>query len=235
MRIGGTGKEVLALTFDLDDTLYDNHPVIESADRWYSSMLEFHPWLRKIRASEMIPMLKDEIRREDPLLESDVTLFRTEVLRRLFTSCGKDPAEAAAEAALLVRHFIQVRSAFMVPKISFRILHRLGRKYPMAALTNGNVDVERIGLSSCFSFCIRADRRLQAKPDPALFLEASRLLGVPPGNILHVGDDPVTDIYGAGRAGFMTCMIRTGAFHDKIKLLPDLEISGPEELESILL
>jgi putative hydrolase of the HAD superfamily len=235
MRIGGAGNEVLALTFDLDDTLYDNRPVIESADRWYSSMLEFHPWLRKIRASEMIPLLKDEIRREDPLLESDVTLFRTEVLRRLFVSCGTDPAAAVTEAALLVRRFIQVRSSFMVPKSSFRILHLLGRKYPMIALTNGNVDAERIGLASCFSCCIRADRRLPAKPDPALFLEASRLLGVPPGNILHVGDDPVTDIYGACRAGFMTCMIRTEAFHDKIKPLPDLEISGPEELESILL
>jgi putative hydrolase of the HAD superfamily len=235
MRLYCTPGEIRALTFDLDDTLYDNHPVIEAADSWYSSMLRYHPYLRGVAAGEMIPSIRSEIKHEDPALESDVTLFRTEVLRRLFMRLGVSSEQAQSEAELQVCRFIHVRSSFMVPKKSFRILRQLRQRYPMAALTNGNVDVERIGLRSCFSYCLRADRRLQAKPDPSLFLEASKLLDTPPEYIMHIGDDPVTDIYGAGSAGLRTCMLGTGVFHDKMKLLPDLEISRLEELIPILL
>lgn len=41
-----------------------------------------------------------------------------------------------------------------------------------------------------------------AKPNPAIFEIAARLLDTKPSQIMHVGDDLTTDVYGARRAGF---------------------------------
>ena len=37
-------KEIKAISFDLDDTLYDNAPIIEKAEQWYQKMLAEHPF-----------------------------------------------------------------------------------------------------------------------------------------------------------------------------------------------
>jgi putative hydrolase of the HAD superfamily len=42
------------------------------------------------------------------------------------------------------------------------------------------------------------------KPDPACFLAASELLGVPPARCVFVGNDPWRDIEGASRVGMRT-------------------------------
>jgi putative hydrolase of the HAD superfamily len=41
------------------------------------------------------------------------------------------------------------------------------------------------------------------KPDERIFLEAARQLGLLPSEILHVGDDPQDDTWGAVRAGYL--------------------------------
>jgi FMN phosphatase YigB (HAD superfamily) len=48
----------------------------------------------------------------------------------------------------------------------------------------------------------------QAKPAPSIFLEASRRLGLPPQEILHVGDRWELDVQGAQRAGFGAVLYR---------------------------
>lgn len=40
------------------------------------------------------------------------------------------------------------------------------------------------------------------KPDPRVFAAAARALGLPPGDIVHLGDDPIADQQGALNAGF---------------------------------
>jgi putative hydrolase of the HAD superfamily len=49
-----------------------------------------------------------------------------------------------------------------------------------------------------------------AKPDPRLFHAAARLLGAPPNEILHVGDDPDLDVGGARAAGFRVLLFAPG-------------------------
>ena len=49
-----------------------------------------------------------------------------------------------------------------------------------------------------------------AKPDPRLFHAAARILGAPPDEILHVGDDPDLDVGGARVAGFRAMLLAPG-------------------------
>ena len=66
-----------------------------------------------------------------------------------------------------------------------------------------------------------------AKPDPAIFADALRRLGVPPARAVHCGDRPEYDCAGARRAGLRAVLIdRTGAFSTgpcpRIRALPEL-------------
>ena len=49
-----------------------------------------------------------------------------------------------------------------------------------------------------------------AKPDPEIFLAAAKCLGLPPHEILFVGDHPINDIYGAKNVGMMTAWVTNG-------------------------
>jgi putative hydrolase of the HAD superfamily len=46
-----------------------------------------------------------------------------------------------------------------------------------------------------------------AKPEPALFHAAAAILGVRPGDILHAGDGPATDVAGARAAGLKAVLV----------------------------
>src|SRR5690606_20593838 len=84
---------------------------------------------------------------------------------------------------------------------------RISALLPVAALSNGNADLARIGLDHLFSAQLSACSFGSAKPDPAIFLAACELLAVPPAEVLHVGDHPEADVAGAARAGLRSCWI----------------------------
>ena len=46
-------KQIKAISFDLDDTLYDNVPIIEKAEAWYQQMLAEHPFY-KVQTTDFI-------------------------------------------------------------------------------------------------------------------------------------------------------------------------------------
>ncbi|MBQ8708684.1 MAG: HAD-IA family hydrolase [Succinivibrionaceae bacterium] len=236
MRLNRPLGPILAITFDLDDTLYDNVPVIARADRWFDAALEHHPLLcRRQGVGARFDEIRGSLALEQPRLESDVTLFRTEALRRLFLLFGAGEAQARREAALVARRFIAVRSSFAVPQESLATLRRLGARYRLAAVSNGNADTVRLGLADVFAVCLRADRETLAKPAPDLFLKAAEAMNVRPQQVLHVGDDPVTDVLGARRAGLVACQVGPGRRRMRNRLLADIEVDSISELETILL
>lgn len=65
-----------------------------------------------------------------------------------------------------------------------------------------------LGLEDMFDHVLASAEVGAAKPDPAIFVEAHRRLGVPPHRILHVGDSPVDDFEGARRAGFQVVLLQ---------------------------
>ena len=89
-------------------------------------------------------------------------------------------------------------------------LQRLAARLPVAGLTNGNADLGAVGIAPLFVFSLSAREYGAAKPDAGLFQEACKRLRLSPGEVLHVGDDPRTDVAGAAKAGLQTCWIDRG-------------------------
>ena len=77
----------------------------------------------------------------------------------------------------------------------------LAARYPLISISNGNADIQRIGLSRYFKGAISAGEFGIAKPDPRIFKAAAAAAGVPLAQVLHVGDDSALDAVGALQSG----------------------------------
>ncbi len=198
---------IRAISLDLDDTLWPFAPIgdrIEQAlHAWF---LEHSP-----RTAERFPIsemraLRERVHAAFPQHEHDLGLLRRLTIERALQDSGDDPALASAAYAI----FFRERNRVDFYADAREGLTRLAARVPVAALTNGNADLAAIGIASQFRFQLGAREFGSAKPDPGLFLEACRRLGLAPEHVLHVGDHPQTDIAGAARAGLRSCWIDRG-------------------------
>lgn len=228
-----------ALTFDLDDTLYDNRPVIRRAEQAMHDWLAAeHPASRGVGLARW-KSLKLALADADPLLHHDVTRWRFELLKIGFMQLGYAQRRAEQAAAEGLDVVLAVRNQVDIPAETHRVLGLLAAHFPLVAITNGNVDVEKIGLAGYFDVVLRAGPDGLAKPEPDLFAKATRHLGLAPGEILHVGDHLVTDVGGAKRHGMMACWFndqqRVLGQESRAKWLPDVEICQLSQLLALAL
>ena len=195
---------ILALTLDLDDTLWPVLPALERADQAVDAWLQqHHPEVARAWPIEAMRELRARVAAERLDLAHDFTTQRQLTLEHAFASCGITEAPVAA---LWEIYFAERNSVELYPD-SLPALRRITARWPLASLTNGNADLQRIGIHAHFSHHICARDSGVAKPDPRIFRAAAALLGVAPGQILHVGDDPLMDVVGAREAGLRTAWI----------------------------
>lgn len=231
-------QPVKALTFDLDDTLYDNRPVIRRAEQaMHDWLAAFHPCSHGVSKQDWAA-LKHRLAQADPGLKHNVTLWRHQLLKIGLMQLGylERRAELAAQHGIDV--VLTVRNQVDVPRETHRVLAQLAQRVPLLAITNGNVDADKIGLGQYFSRVLVAGRDGFAKPEPDMFAQATALLGLAPQSILHVGDHLVTDVGGAKLSGFQACWYndqgRQLNNEPKIRCLPDVEISQLKRLLDLI-
>ncbi|MGF1725893.1 5-amino-6-(5-phospho-D-ribitylamino)uracil phosphatase YigB [Photobacterium nomapromontoriensis] len=223
-----------ALTFDLDDTLYDNRPVIRRAEQaMYDWLASCHPQSKMI-GRDRWQALKMALAAADPMLRHDVTQWRFELIKIGLMQLGYPLAKAELAAEDGLARVLVVRNQVDVPDETHRVLSLLSQKLPLVAITNGNVDADKIGLAGYFESVLMAGRDGLSKPEPDLFIKASVQLGLAPDEILHVGDHLVTDVGGAKLNGFRACWFndqqRMLSQEPKVRGLPDMEINQLSQL-----
>lgn len=216
----------VALSFDLDDTLYDNHPVIKRANVWMEDTL----------ADELGQRInwgayKTQVLRQNPMLIHDVTECRRAWLYLGLKTQGV--AHAKERANELMDAFIAVRSDFSVPERSHQLLAKLAQRYPLVAMTNGNVDIHRIGIAEYFTHIYYAGGEYRQKPYPDLFQATAEALSLQPEQIAHVGDDPHTDVYGALVHGYQSIWLNDRQSSIPMHL-PHVSVTDLAELEALL-
>lgn len=219
---------ILALSLDLDDTLWPVVPAIQRAER------ALDDWLRQHHAAvaarwpvQAMRTLREEISAERPDLAHDFTAQRLLTLQRAFASCGigDEHVEAAFEVYFDARNRVECY-ADVEPALA-----ALAARLPLVSLSNGNADLERIGLRRHFAHCISAREFGAAKPHPSIFRDACARLGLAPEHVLHVGDDPLLDVAGARAAGLRSGWLnRHAAAWTEAAPEPDLELRDLGEL-----
>lgn len=224
-----------AISFDLDDTLYDNHPIIIKAEADFLVYLRTtYQQLAELDARKW-GLYRDLLVKENPALQHDVSLWRKEVIQRIMVVYGIAMVNAIKYADSALQVFLQLRSDFTVPEKSIKLLQQLALHYPVIALTNGNVNVEQIGLHDKFKFVIKAGNGLRSKPHLDMFQQAASKLDIKVEDILHVGDHLISDVYGAQNNKAQAVWFNPNHTKlDRATLLPTLEMTDLQDLLTIL-
>ena len=188
----------LALTLDLDDTLWPIAPTIERAEVLLQAWLRVHaPATAQRFDVAAMQVLRGDVARAHPEWAHDLGRLRLQTLVQALRAAGDDPA--LAEPAFDV--FFEARQQVHFYADALPALHRLAARFPLLALTNGNADLAKVGLQGVFTGCISARQVGVAKPDVRIFHAACTHLALPPERVLHVGDDLALDVSGALNAG----------------------------------
>ncbi|EPS2709895.1 5-amino-6-(5-phospho-D-ribitylamino)uracil phosphatase YigB [Cronobacter turicensis] len=229
---------IAALTFDLDDTLYDNRPVIARTEQeTLAFMQRYHPRLNAFTAADL-HRARTALRQQEPEIYHDVTEWRRRAIEQVMLEAGLSAHEASEGANEAMLNFARWRSRIEVPTENLEALQQLAKKWPLVAITNGNAEPEQFGLGGLFQFVLRAGPHGRAKPYSDMYHLAAQKLGVAPETLLHVGDDLTTDVAGAIRSGVQACWINLldGDLMqiDDSRLLPHLEISRLASLTSLI-
>lgn len=189
---------VRVLSFDLDDTLWPIEPVLLAAERaLHAWLLEYYPGVARGHTVESMRGMCFKVAAQFPHRAHDTTFLRREALAQQFAAACHDdaPAEEGMEVYLRARNRVDcypdVRPA----------LERLRKRYRLFAISNGNADLRPCGLADFFEGHVTAIAAGAAKPDPRIFQHMLKMAGVEASAVLHIGDDPRTDIVGAMRAG----------------------------------
>lgn len=219
---------ILALSLDLDDTLWPIMPAIERAERALDEWLQRHHAAVATRwPIAAMRELRESIAAEYPDLAHDFTAQRLLTLERAFAACGQDDRHVAAAYEI----YFDARNRVDCYADTLPALAALSSRLPLVSLSNGNADLRRMGLHAHFAHCISAREFGTPKPHPSIFHDACTRLGLAPQNVLHVGDDPHFDVVGAHAAGLRTAWLNRDAAtwrHDSV--VPDLELRDLAEL-----
>jgi putative hydrolase of the HAD superfamily len=176
-------------------------------------------------------LARQELARREPHNAHDLTYLRLTGLAAHAREHGYEErmAHEAFEVFLAARNQVQL-FADVTPGLA-----RLGRRYPLGSLSNGNADLARIGLSQLFCVSLNARGVGAAKPDRRCFEKLASAFQLSAQAILYVGDEPLLDVEAARAAGCLSAwMNRKGAAWPEPLARADLEVRDCLELAQAL-
>lgn len=198
-------QRIRAITLDLDDTLWPIWPTIARAEgalqQWLNANAPATAALG--RDKDTLRAVRNQMQTLRPDLSHDMSGLRRESIRLLLQRAGDDPA--LAEAAFEV--FFDERQRVDLFEDALPALEFLASRFPLVALSNGNADVNRVGLGAHFAASISAFKFGVAKPDARIFHAGAAAAGVSADQVLHIGDDPHLDGVGALNAGMQLAWV----------------------------
>jgi putative hydrolase of the HAD superfamily len=235
-------ETVKAMTFDLDDTLYNNEPIIRHAERVLQAYLEsHHSDAAKLTQKQWWDLKRAAISR-DPRLASDMGQLRRIVLTAALSGTPANSLSIAPSQDNALNQavnkcfdcFYDARSDFKLDPIFHETLLKVSTHIPLIGITNGNVNADKIGINGCFETILHASVSRPMKPAKDMFDEAANILEIEPKHILHVGDNLIKDVYGAINAGYQAawfaCNRPMRLSHERVFVLPHVKLDTIDEL-----
>jgi len=194
------------LCFDLDDTLWPVRPVIIRAEHRLRNHLDaVAPQVHQRLGPEDFAAFREARLGADPTLRHRLSALRRLVLEDALRASGYEEAETLAAEAFEV--FFDARNDVAYFEGTLEALEALSRRYTLAALSNGNADIRRLGLERIFAFHFNAEGVGAPKPQPAMFEAALQRAGLGPEQAVHIGDHAVDDVQGAAAVGMKTVWV----------------------------
>ena len=222
------------VTLDLDNTLWDVEKTIRAAEQELVQWLAQHAGAaHKIYSSSDMVELRKQTLQQHANLRHDLSRLRIEVLFNVMRAAQypEDEARKLAEAAFEV--FFAGRNRVVFFPHALEMLQTLSARYPIYALTNGNADTTRTGISQYLRGAISSAQVGASKPDPRMFQAALDQAGVQAHQCVHIGDHLDDDIKGANAVGMHSIWVNLHKTQSVDKALqPIFEVTHLSEIVS---
>jgi FMN hydrolase / 5-amino-6-(5-phospho-D-ribitylamino)uracil phosphatase len=224
--------KIKAVSLDLDDTLWPIWPTIERAEKvLHDWMVDHAPMAAALFSSPFaLREIRDYMASNRPDLKNDLSAVRRESIRLALYRAGENPL--LAEQAFEV--FFAERQRVTLYDDARPALDYLSARYPLVSLSNGNADIERVGLGPYFRAAISAREFGVGKPDPRIFHAAAGAVDLTPSDVLHVGDDATLDALGALNAGMQAAWVNRSDHLWPHDVEPQVTVTSLTELCELL-
>lgn len=186
------------IAFDLDDTLWECHPVIQRAERVLYQYLETnYPKITRAYTFAELTQQRKSFMLQQPEISYDLSQLRQCWLQSLADTFCYDVkmVETAFHIFWLARNEVQFYDGIL------EILSRLAQHFNLGVISNGNADINHIGVGELFDFSVSAQEAGVAKPHVDIFKLALHKAQCQAHEMIYIGDNPVCDIQGAHQAG----------------------------------
>jgi putative hydrolase of the HAD superfamily len=198
-------KPIKLISFDLDDTLWDGQKAVRAAQQAMQDWLtQHHPLIAERAISGRYLELRQEIANDHPERTHNLTFTRKEILRRLFLEHSHTEDQALVHAESAFNSFFKVRNQVCYFEDALSVISKLKIDFQIAALTNGNADLNATGLKSYIDHFYSAELIGAAKPDTRMFKTLLADTDLKPEQCIHIGDHPEHDILSAQSLGINT-------------------------------
>lgn len=137
-----------AVTLDLDDTLWPVWPALERADQAIDAYLQrHHPEVARAWPIDAMRALRAQVAVDRLDLAHDFTTQRKLTLQHAFDACAvaSPPIDALWEIYFAERNRVE-----FYPD-TLPALARISASWTLASLTNGNADLQQVGIEAHFS------------------------------------------------------------------------------------
>ena len=191
------------VSFDLDDTLWDNGNVLKEAEAAQWSFLDkkFPSINIKDISTGELTTQRENLLLEKPHLTNRISEFREQFILSILIKRGVKYQNAKWAASEAFERFLEQRHRIILDAQAIPMLTTLRQYFLVGAITNGNADVYKTELGRFFDFAWRAEQFGVSKPDPKLFHKAFAQAGVTADQVIHIGDSHEHDVDGAIKAG----------------------------------
>lgn len=184
-------QAIKVISFDLDDTLWDNSGVIERCEKeTYEFLCEKHPPFAEHYSQEALLRISEQLLAEDAPHFDNMTTLRKAVLKHALIETAGDLNLVNQAFAI----FYYWRNQVTIPNITYKLLQQLSKKYSLFAVSNGNSNLYWLGLMQYFEKHYIAGVDGRAKPSAEMLHRICKLKGIEPKQLLHIGDSHETDI-----------------------------------------
>ncbi|NVJ65212.1 MAG: HAD-IA family hydrolase [Gammaproteobacteria bacterium] len=197
-------QAIKVISFDLDDTLWDNSGVIEQClAKLYQFLCLHEPKIQSHFTIDSMERISQQlIQLQKPEYEN-MTVLRKSVIRQMLQEVGGDLSLINPAFAV----FYHWRNQINIPNKSKRLLEQLQKKYNLVATSNGNSNLHKIGLAQYFDKHMIAGIHGRAKPSPEMINKLLAHYQLEPHQLLHIGDSHATDILSAKAANVQSIIL----------------------------
>lgn len=199
--------------------------------RLYGWLKENYPRITDLYSPSDLREVRSQVVAEFKDRSHDLTFLRHTVLGRVGVAAGYDTdfIDAAFDVFDDVRNDVEIFPE-VVPA-----LEALGERFQIVAVTNGNANLDSIGIRHLFDNVVTAVMAGAAKPAPEVFEMAVQAGGASKEQTLHVGDHPFYDVDGARSAGLRTAWVNrdASAWPEEFEE-PEIEVAHVGELPGVL-